>query len=130
MLIHAWHPAQVSKERARRRAHRELQQAALREQRERARVRRARVARAHTAVNAPGRAVVGFVRDVWRPISGGQSGLLARRRRRRVVAMLVVVAAVNLGVWLLTSDVRTAVTAAALTLLVVPVIGRLLFSRR
>ena len=79
---------------------------------------------------APGKAAAGIARGAWRPFAGGQEGLLARRRRRRVVSILVVAALVNVAVWLLTADLRSSLTAAVLTVLFIPVLGRLLFSRR
>ncbi|MBU6212928.1 MAG: hypothetical protein KGP01_00545 [Actinomycetales bacterium] len=71
-----------------------------------------------------------MARGAWRPLAGGQEGLLARRRRRRVVSVLVVAALVNVAVWLLTADLRAALTCAALTVVATPVLGRLMFSRR
>lgn len=120
----------MSKERARRRQALLEQRQHARIQRDRARQRRARWQRVLHNVAAPARSSGSLLRSVWRPLSGGQQGLLARRRRRRVVTLVVLATVLNIAVWTVTRDVNTAVTSLVVTLVASPVLGRLLFSRR
>ncbi|NBO45830.1 MAG: hypothetical protein EBU85_02245 [Actinobacteria bacterium] len=81
-------------------------------------------------IATPARGGGSFARGVWRPLSGGQQGLLARRRRRRVMTLVVLATLLNAAVWAVIRDVNTTVTACVVTLIASPVLARLLFSRR
>ena len=120
----------MSKERAKRREQRLQEQREQHEARARRQARADRRREAVSAVAAPVRGSASAARNVWRPFSGGQRGILSRRRARRALTMAVIVAAVNIAVWLLFTDVQVSLTAACCSLVCVPVVGRLLFSRR
>ncbi len=120
----------MSKERAQRRAIRQEQARLQRERRDRARMRQQRRQRLASALLQPFRAVGNFVYGLWRPLSGGQRGLLARRRRRRVTAVAVIALLVNVAVAATFADFQLSVAVAVLTTVGIPVAARLLFSRR
>jgi hypothetical protein len=108
----------MSKERARRRAEREREQAikaaarAAEEERRRKRDARKRV-------------VSGWVpRPHWRP------GLLAARRRRQVAATVGILLALNVLLWVVRDDAAARALGIAVSLLVAPVVHVMLFGRR
>ena len=108
----------MSRERARRRAEREREQAiraaaraAEQERRERWEARR--------------RALTGWVpRPHWRP------GLLARRRRRQVAATVGVLLWLNVVLWIVRDDAAARALGLAVSVLGAPVLHVLLFGRR
>ena len=108
----------MSKERARRRAEREREQAiraAARAAEEERRQRR----------DARRRAVSGLVPSPrWRP------GLLARRRRRQVATTAAILLALNVVVWIVSDHWAARVLALMVSLLVAPVVHTMLFRRR
>lgn len=120
----------MSKDRARRRQAQLEQREQVRIQRERTRRREARWRNVRERLVNPARRASKLVNMLWRPLSGGQQGLLARRRRRRVVSVVVLAALLNLAVWVVTADVQTSIGMLVVTVIASPVLGRLLFSRR
>ena len=108
----------MSKERARRRAEREREQAikaaARAAEEERRRKREARR-----------RKVTGLVpRPRWQP------GALAARRRRQVAATIGILAALNVVLWVVRDDAAARVGGILVSLLVAPVLYVMLFGRR
>jgi Flp pilus assembly protein TadB len=108
----------MSKERARRRAEREREQAikaaARAAEQERRRRREARR-----------RAATGWVpRPHWRP------GVLAARRRREVAATIGILVVLNVVLWVVRDDAAARVLGIMVSLLVAPVVHVMLFGRR
>ncbi|WP_214416859.1 hypothetical protein [Sphaerisporangium fuscum] len=111
----------MSKERARRRAEREAEQArqaALRAEREARRARR-RELRARLAALVP------------KPVRvARQGGLIARRRRMQNAVVVVLFVLVQAMSWLLLSGWAARVGVLVLSLLLVPVLVTVVFDRR
>ena len=120
----------MSKERAQRRQRRLEEQAVARAVEERRKARKRSFSTMVSRATTPLRATKAGISTAWRPLAGGQTGLLARRRRRRFVVMTVVAVCINIAVLLLWMDVAMSAACAGLTLVTIPVLARLLFSRR
>lgn len=108
----------MAKERARRRAEREVAAQREREHRARRRVRQERVARVRQAIgsalpDAPRRA----------------PGLLAARRRRRIIAFVLAVIALQLVLWPFLPSWGARILALVLTLVAAPIAWVLAFGR-
>ena len=106
----------MSKERAQRRAERERQAAARTAERERAAERAARAAARRRALTR------------WIPRTRLLPGELAARRRREVAVTIAILVALNVLVWIVRPDWESRLAAAAVSLLVAPVLH--LFVRR
>jgi hypothetical protein len=106
----------VSKERARRRAERERLAAERAETHAREQERRARARARRAALSR------------WLPKSRLLPGELAARRRREVGVTIAILVALNLLVWIVRPDWESRLAAAAVSLLVAPVLH--LFVRR
>jgi hypothetical protein len=106
----------VSKERARRRAERERVAAARQAARAREAERRARSRARREALTR------------WLPTSRLLPGEFAARRRRELAATVAILLALNLLVWIVRPDWESRLAAAAVSLLVAPVLH--LFVRR
>ena len=111
----------MSRERAQRRAERELVAARAREEHERRLAREAqrRATRAAWRARMPRR-------TRWR----GQQGLLARRRRAQNAVILGLYLAVQAIVWLITADPWERAASALLGVLALPVLVTLTLDRR
>jgi Flp pilus assembly protein TadB len=105
----------VSKERAARRAEREAE-----------RVRRVELARARERRAARRRGLLGR----GRPRRGRADSVLARRRRRQNLALLAALLVVNALLWVVVADWGQRAVAAALSLLLWPLLTVLVFDRR
>lgn len=125
-----WDSGEVSKERARRRA----EQAALRqaEVEAAARQRRRRERRRDLARTAakPVTAASAAGKVLWAPLSGGQTGLLARRRLRRFAAVALALIAINIVVWIVFGERSLSFVVGGLSVLMSPILATLLFGRR
>jgi hypothetical protein len=106
----------MSKERAQRRAERERQAAARAAERERSAQRAARAAARRRALTR------------WVPRTRLLPGELAARRRREVAVTIAILVALNLLVWIVRPDWEARLAAAAVSVLVAPVLH--LFVRR
>jgi hypothetical protein len=106
----------MSKERARRRAERERAAAARAAVHAREAERRARTRARKAALSR------------WLPRSRLLPGELAARRRREVAVTVAILVALNLLVWIVRPDWESRLAAAAVSLLVAPVLH--LFVRR
>ncbi|MBF4767352.1 hypothetical protein ISU10_06185 [Nocardioides agariphilus] len=106
----------MSKERARRRAERERQAAARAQAQARQAARRSRSAARKKVLTT------------WLPRPRLMPGELAARRRRERAATIAILVALNLLVWIVRPDWESRLAAAAVSLLVAPVLH--LFVRR
>ena len=106
----------MSKERARRRAERERIAAARAQAHARQTERRARAAARKRVLTR------------WLPRTNLMPGELAARRRREAAATVAILVAVNLLVWIVRPDWESRLGAAAVSLLLAPVLH--LFVRR
>lgn len=108
----------MAKERARRRAEREVEKARERDERARKRARRQRVERSKQALAA-------LVPDAPRR----SPGLLAQRRRRRLLAFAGGICLIQLVLWPLLPSWSARLVVLALSLVAAPVVWVLSFGR-
>lgn len=124
------HSAMVSKERAHRRAREQALRQAQVEAAARVRHRRHRRKELARTAAKPVTAASGSVRMLWAPMSGGQTGRLARRRLRRFLAVALAMLAINIVVWIVFAERRFSLIVGGVSVLISPLLSTLLFNRR